>query len=165
MDISEHSQQETRGFTLIELLVVIAIIGILSAVVLASLNSARSKGNDAAVKSNLDSLRSQAALYLSENGNYGSVGVAVDDNCAEPGTIFDSTATNNVVNIVVSADNANGPTAAVRCNLVSDDGIGATAYAVSAALVSEAGNYYCVDSDGVATTTATQLSDGDASCL
>ncbi len=35
------------GFTLIELLVVIAIIGILSAVVLTSLNSSRAKANDA----------------------------------------------------------------------------------------------------------------------
>ncbi len=52
----------TKGFTLIELLVVIAIIGILSSIVLASLNTARSKGSDAAVKSNLSNIRAQAEI-------------------------------------------------------------------------------------------------------
>jgi len=56
-----------KGFTLIELLVVIAIIGILSSVVLASLNTARNKGADAAVKSNLANARAQAELYYDSN--------------------------------------------------------------------------------------------------
>lgn len=64
----------THGFTLIELLVVIAIIGILASVILASLNSARTKGNDAAIKSNLANARIQAELFYDTNGNsyYGS---------------------------------------------------------------------------------------------
>lgn len=60
---------KNKGFTLIELLVVIAIIGILSSVVLASLTTARTKGQDAAVQSQVSSLRSQAELYYSSNGN------------------------------------------------------------------------------------------------
>ncbi len=56
------------GFTLIELLVVIAIIGILSSVVLASLNTARAKASDAAVKSNLTNIRAQAELIYNDDG-------------------------------------------------------------------------------------------------
>src|SRR4051812_39961506 len=68
-----------RGFTLIELLVVIAIIGILSSVVLASLNTARGKGANAAVKSNLSNLRAQGEIVYDNlgTGSYAQV-------CADP---------------------------------------------------------------------------------
>jgi prepilin-type N-terminal cleavage/methylation domain-containing protein len=55
-----------KGFTLIELLVVIAIIGILSSVVIVSLNNARSKARDSARKSNLQAMATAIALYSSE---------------------------------------------------------------------------------------------------
>ena len=55
---------------MIELLVVIAIIGILASVVLASLNSARGKGQAAAIKSNLRNMIPQAELSYNNNGNY-----------------------------------------------------------------------------------------------
>ena len=57
------------GFTLLELLVVVAIVGILTTVVLVSLNSARSKGQDSSIKTQMTSLRTQADLYASGNGN------------------------------------------------------------------------------------------------
>lgn len=75
------STRLSRGFTLIELLVVIAIIGILSSVVLASLNTARGKGADAAVKSNLNNIRAQAELFYDTGSTY--TGVCSDPNVAK----------------------------------------------------------------------------------
>ncbi len=61
---------KSRGFTLIELLVVIAIIGLLSSVVLASLNNARKKGRDARRIADLKQLQVALELYYSDNAAY-----------------------------------------------------------------------------------------------
>jgi len=58
------------GFTLIELLVVIAIIGILSSIVMASLNSARAKSRDAKRLSDIKSLQLALELYFDYNKAY-----------------------------------------------------------------------------------------------
>lgn len=57
-----------QGFTLIELLVVIAVIGILSAVVLASLNTAREKARDAQRLVSINQIENAIALYEGDNG-------------------------------------------------------------------------------------------------
>jgi len=73
------SDNKTTGFTLIELLVVIAIIGILSSVVIASLNSAREKGKVATIKSTLKQLYNQAAINQVTKGSFIGSNISYDD--------------------------------------------------------------------------------------
>lgn len=136
----------SAGFTLIELLVVIGIIGILSAVVLASLNTARFKGNDAAIQSDLSTIQTQAEIYYSGDGanSYGTGG----NLCTTAGSLFVET---TIAKAIAGADNANG-TGAVVCNNTG------TAYAVSALLSSDTTRYWCVDSTGGSSKSTTPLS-------
>jgi prepilin-type N-terminal cleavage/methylation domain-containing protein len=59
-----------KGFTLVELLVVIAIIGILSSVVVVSLNSARSKARDTKRVADISNLRIALETYNNANSQY-----------------------------------------------------------------------------------------------
>ena len=66
MNSMVHKKQHigSQGFTLIGLLVVIAIIGILSAVVLASLSNSRGKARIAAAQSTMHSIQAGAVTCL-----------------------------------------------------------------------------------------------------
>ncbi|OGG48299.1 hypothetical protein A3G63_03580 [Candidatus Kaiserbacteria bacterium RIFCSPLOWO2_12_FULL_52_8] len=144
------NKNRSQGFTLIELLVVIAIIGVLSAVVLASMNTARSKGQDAAIQSDITGIKTQAEIYRTDNSMYSS-GLAADTTgCTTADTLF---ADATIAKQIAAADEVNGTAGVVTCN-VSEDG---TAYAVAAQLVANTSAYFCVDSTGTATTTTTAL--------
>jgi len=59
-----------KGFTLIELLVVVAIIGILAAVVLASLGDARQKAKEAKFIAEIEQVQNALEFYRTDNGEY-----------------------------------------------------------------------------------------------
>ena len=65
-----NNKSTTKGFTLIELLVAIAIIGILSSIVLASLDTARAKARDTRRLSDMHQMQVALELYYNSFGIY-----------------------------------------------------------------------------------------------
>ncbi|KND50362.1 MAG: putative Type IV pilus pilin [Parcubacteria bacterium C7867-007] len=175
------SRASKRGFTLIELLVVIAIIGVLSSIVLSSLNRARSKGSDAAAKSNLDNARAQAQLFYDSNNNrFVITPGSATDVCSVSGSVG-SPAVKGVFGFVAEAARASGYSAVnntitvtggagvVTCHAcftgqASTDCTTEGRWAAEVPLRGTPGFVYCVDSSGTASTTTTTLGSGDTRC-
>jgi prepilin-type N-terminal cleavage/methylation domain-containing protein len=137
-----------KGFTLIELLVVIAIIGVLATVVVGAVNSARVKGADATVKSNLQALRVESELWYDSNSSYGT---DLTGSC--PTAFVASSAPNFLAgsqpaqNAMLAAARAGGSSASTAAALTCRIGSTGTAWAVSAPLKTT-GQHWCIDSSG-----------------
>ena len=120
-------KQTNKGFTLIELLVVVAIIGILAAVVLTSLGSARTKAKDAAIMAQASSMRAEAELAVTSSGY--------------PVTANFCLGAGDTLNGLITGIVSQGGTV-YSCH--------STASAWGFAVTLNNGTYYCVDSTGFA---------------
>jgi prepilin-type N-terminal cleavage/methylation domain-containing protein len=90
-----------KGFTLIELLVVIAIIGVLSSVILASLNTARQKSFDAKRFSDLRNVEQALDNYYTDHGAYPvTAGTHFYSNCNYGAYTYQSVANNVIPGLV-----------------------------------------------------------------
>jgi len=123
------------------------------------LNTARSKGADAAIKSNLANMRAQAELYYDTNNNYGAAlyyDAAGACDTAGTGVFGDAT----IRSAFAAAETASGATTGV-CSVTATG----SGWAVSMPLKGTSTNSWCVDSSGASKqTTGNTLASGDVAC-
>jgi prepilin-type N-terminal cleavage/methylation domain-containing protein len=134
-NLNLNNMKKNKGFTLIELLVVIAIIGLLSTIVLVSLNSARNKAKDTRIIADLSQIRNIAELIYSDTNSYATL------------TTSDSRVKSMSDDITAQGQALNIPNP------------GATYYAWSKL---NSGKYACVDDVGNSETTLAQPPTGPA---
>ena len=125
-----HTVGLVIGIILAAVLPIIAIFGILSSIVLVSLNVARQKGKDAQVKVVLSEMRTEAEVYYGQNNTYSTA-----HDCSSGMFASDPTFNSITSNLTVT-----------NKNMLACFAEGST-YAISAPL-SATGQNYCVDSTG-----------------
>src|SRR3989338_3920445 len=140
-----------RGFTLIELLVVIAIIGLLAAVVLASVGGARTKGADASVKTQMANMRAAAELYATNQppataNSYDGVCAALSS-AANPGILTMLQSVDSAIAGGSLVSNETWPTTAAQAagGVICGDAAGGW---IAQGALSTSGTYWCSDSSG-----------------
>jgi len=142
------------GFTLIEVLVVIAIIGILSSVVLLSLNNAKTKGSDVKIKSDVRQARS--VLESGYNDNVYNDLYNADNAGSITNDVIGSLTDNGPGNEILNTLNADAAAQVNGSNLIfivdtstvtgSATVPNVTAYAVYGKLGTTTPLYFCSDS-------------------
>ncbi len=121
------SRAQSRGFTLIELLVVIAIIGILSGIVLASLNTARTKAKDARILASMSQIRTLAETAY-DGTKYPDGATTDDTGFDDPSTGVwlttpgDNLLLDNLETLAADIESQQGFTATVASNVSSAAG-------------------------------------------
>lgn len=144
---------KNRGFTLIELLVVISIIGLLSSVVLASLDSARGKARDAKRIQDIKQLEIALDLHYESHGSFTQPEALCSDTsygglggCGDPGGTGDWASNSDMRDLITDGfftelpkDPLNNATYRYSYEPSNDGG---QAYSLCAPL--EAGGSFCV---------------------
>ena len=120
--------KKEKGFTIIELLVVVAIIAVLAAIVLVNVTQYINKGKDAAIKGNLSTILTNAAVHYDDKGNF--------------------------TNFLTSTLYTNPEAAAIAAGATVSENSTATAWC-SCATLKATTNTYCVDATGYKKETAT----------